>query len=49
MMTERDARRMIVSLSTLPGRIANLEPTLDCLIMVVAVITGCTNPVVDLM
>jgi hypothetical protein len=27
-----DAPRVIVSLSTLPDRIANLEPTLDCLI-----------------
>ncbi len=28
----RDDRRVIVSLSTLPGRIANLEPTLHCLL-----------------
>jgi len=30
--TPIDAPRVIVSLSTLPDRIANLEPTLDCLI-----------------
>src|SRR5260370_912834 len=30
--TPIDAPRVIVSLSTLPDRIANLQPTLDCLI-----------------